>query len=81
MITVKRKLLKTILNIKIPQVMTDDEALGSGSGCPPETALLHPHRTGLCGLDQAIHFFHNKRHPQEMGASEISRFLSYLATE
>ena len=61
--------------------MTDDEAHGSGSGCPPETALLHPHRTGLCGLDQAIHFFRNKRHPQEMGASEISRFLSYLATE
>ena len=26
-------------------------------------------------------FFHDKRHPQEMGAPEISRFLSYLATE
>lgn len=41
--------MKTILNIKIPQVMTDDEALGSGPGCPSETTLLHPHRTGLCG--------------------------------
>jgi len=26
-------------------------------------------------------FFNDKRHPQEMGAPEISRFLSYLATE
>jgi integron integrase len=26
-------------------------------------------------------FFHEKRHPQEMGAREISGFLSYLATE
>jgi hypothetical protein len=26
-------------------------------------------------------FFNDKRHPQEMGATEISRFLSYLATE
>jgi integron integrase len=25
--------------------------------------------------------FHNKRHPDEMGAAEISRFLSYLARE
>ncbi|MBA4396888.1 MAG: integron integrase [Syntrophus sp. (in: bacteria)] len=26
-------------------------------------------------------FFNDKRHPQDMGAAEISRFLSYLATE
>lgn len=26
-------------------------------------------------------FFHGKRHPKEMGAKEISMFLSYLATE
>ncbi|MFH1079413.1 MAG: phage integrase N-terminal SAM-like domain-containing protein [Pseudomonadota bacterium] len=26
-------------------------------------------------------FFNNKRHPQEMGAAEIPRFLSCLATE
>lgn len=26
-------------------------------------------------------FFHGKRHPQEMDATEISRFLSYRATE
>ena len=26
-------------------------------------------------------FFHGKCHPQEMGATEISRFLAYLATE
>jgi integrase len=25
--------------------------------------------------------FHNKRHPDELGAAEISRFLSYLASE
>ena len=49
MISVKRKLMKTILNIKIPQVKTGDEALGSGPGRPPEKALLHPHRTGYPG--------------------------------
>ncbi len=37
--------------------MTEDEALGSGPGRPTEKTLLHPHRTGLRGLDQAIHFF------------------------
>ena len=26
-------------------------------------------------------YFHGKRHPREMGAPEISRFLSHLATE
>lgn len=26
-------------------------------------------------------FFHDRRHPNEMGAPEISRFLSYLAAE
>ena len=26
-------------------------------------------------------FFHNKRHPKEMGAPEIARFISHLATE
>jgi site-specific recombinase XerD len=26
-------------------------------------------------------FFHNKRHPKEMAAPEIARFISYLATE
>ena len=26
-------------------------------------------------------FFHNKRHPKEMGANEIAAFLSYLAIE
>ena len=26
-------------------------------------------------------FFHGKRHPKEMGAKEISMFLSFLATE
>lgn len=26
-------------------------------------------------------FFHEKRHPREMGAPEVSRFLSYLAVE
>jgi Phage integrase, N-terminal SAM-like domain len=32
-------------------------------------------------LDQAIHFFHNKRHPAEMGEAEITRFLSSLAND
>jgi hypothetical protein len=26
-------------------------------------------------------FFNDKRHPQEMGATEVAQFLSYLATE
>ena len=26
-------------------------------------------------------FFHGKRHPSEMGASEVTAFLSWLATE
>jgi integron integrase len=26
-------------------------------------------------------YFHNKRHPQDMGAAEVAAFLSYLATE
>ena len=26
-------------------------------------------------------FFHNKRHPKDMGPGEISQFISYLATE
>ena len=26
-------------------------------------------------------FFHNKRHPREMGSKEISLFLSHLAVE
>jgi len=26
-------------------------------------------------------FFHNKRHPSEMGAAEINQFLSHLATD
>jgi hypothetical protein len=70
MISVKRKSMKPILDIKIPQMMTEDEAHGSGPGCPPEKALLHPHGTGVCGLDQAIHFFRDKRHLQKMGAAE-----------
>lgn len=31
-------------------------------------------------IREFIHF-HNKRHPQEMGEREVSRFLSYLAVE
>jgi site-specific recombinase XerD len=26
-------------------------------------------------------FFHNKRHPNEMGAAEVEKFLTYLAIE
>jgi hypothetical protein len=73
--------MKTILDVKISQVTTEDEALESGPGRPPKTTLLHPHGTDLCGLNQAIHFFHDKRHPQEMGATELSLFLNHLATE
>jgi len=44
-----RKSMGPLLDVKIPQVMTEDEALGSSLGRPPETTLLHPHGTGLCG--------------------------------
>jgi hypothetical protein len=32
-------------------------------------------------LDQAFNFFHNKRHPAEMGEAEIARLFSSLATD
>lgn len=40
-------------------------------------------RTEEAYLDWAKRFilFHNKRHPQEMGKSEVEAFLSWLATE
>jgi len=47
-------------NLKIPQWMMQDEALRSDPGCSPETALFNPHRTGLCGLDEAIYLFPRK---------------------
>jgi integron integrase len=34
-----------------------------------------------CDWVKRFVFFHNKRHPREMGAAEISQFLSYLATD
>lgn len=40
------QLVRPLLDIKIQQVMTEDEAHGSGPGRPLETTLLHPHRTG-----------------------------------
>ena len=30
-------------------------------------------------MGQAVHSFHNKRHPSEMGEKEVSAFLTYLA--
>lgn len=40
-------------------------------------------RTEQAYVDWARRFilFHKKRHPQEMGASEVEAFLSYLAVE
>jgi site-specific recombinase XerD len=32
-------------------------------------------------VDKAIHFFHGKRHPSEMGALEVEAFLTSLAVE
>ena len=40
-------------------------------------------RTETAYVDWARRFihFHNKRHPQEMGAAEVGNFLSFLATQ
>ena len=40
-------------------------------------------RTEECYVDWAKRFilFHNKRHPNEMGAAEVNRFLTHLAVE
>jgi hypothetical protein len=32
-------------------------------------------------VDQAVHFFHGKRHPQEMGEAEVQAFLTHLAAD
>ncbi len=33
------------------------------------------------GVDKTLYFFHNKRHPIEMGKMEIEQFLTFLAVE
>ena len=67
--------------------------LSGSDGAPPprlldrlRTEIRTRHysiRTESAYVDWARRFiyFHNKRHPQDMGAAEVGAFLSYLATE
>jgi hypothetical protein len=41
----------------------------------------HPHGAGVSAMDQAFHPVHQKRHPRDMGAPELTEFLSDLATQ
>src|SRR3954453_20306888 len=45
-----------------------------GEGAPPEPS----YRDRGSWLDQALHLFHGKRHPDTTGGSEVSAFLSSL---
>ncbi len=43
--------------------------------------MHHPHPEDVSVVDQALHLYHNKRHPAQMGPPEIREFLSHLATQ
>jgi hypothetical protein len=46
----------------------------------PATTAVEPRKAYVGWIKRYI-FFHSKRHPPEMGAAEISRFLTALAVE
>ena len=54
---------------------------GSGSARRLPRAHPGPGCSTVCASRSALAFFHGKRHPAEMGASELTQFLSALAVE
>jgi hypothetical protein len=65
----------------VPGFHSQAEAARTGSKYSAGQSLQPADRGSLPSMDSALHLFHGKRHPSEMGAAEVDAFLSHLAVE
>ena len=69
---------------KPPRLVRRRRGSSTASARPSRRATQPADREGVCGLDQALRryiLFHGKRHPAEMGAPEVTQFLTSLAVD